>query len=228
MALVPFKVKSVQMHGGFCTLAANPQKKFKFGAGQFAKAYAAPGSRDFVVLSFYSAENEKDVQFLFHPGEGGIKLSLSRMKKGEIFYIEGPLGIFTLRGTRAPKVFLAKKMGIAPVCSMVRTLIAKKPCPEAYVFSENMSREEIPDEKELRACAAEKKVRLFMTLLNQKPLNWDGKVGEFTAEDITSALKDYGRAEYYICGPLPFVNRMRSILHGLRVQEKNIFFEQWG
>ncbi len=228
MALVPFKVKSVQMHGGFCTLTGTPQKKFKFSAGQFAKVYPAPASKDFVVLSFYSAEKKKDVQFLFHPDEGGVKLALSRMKRGESFYIKGPLGIFTLRNTRAPKVFLAKKMGIVPICSMVRTLIAKKSRPEAYVFSENMGREEIPDEAELRKCAAGKKVRLFITLLHQKPLNWDGKTGEFAAEDITSAVKNHGRAEYYICGPLPFVNRMRSILHDLRVQEKNIFFEQWG
>ena len=76
MALVPFKVKSVHMHGEFRTLTGTPQKKFKFSAGQFAKVYPSARSKDFVVLSFYSAENEKDVQFLFNPGEGGVKLAL--------------------------------------------------------------------------------------------------------------------------------------------------------
>jgi len=228
MALVPFKVKSTKTHGQFCTLTASPEKKFSFSAGQFAKVFLAPASADFAVLSFYSAEGGKDVQFLFHPQEGGIKDSLSRLKGGEKIYVDGPLGVFKLRSSSSSKVFFAKKAGIAPICSMVRTLLSKKSRPKIYVFSENLSREEIPDEQELRACAKEKGVFLSISLINQKPLGWDGKMGEFSSDDITKNVKDYGEAQYYLCGPVPFVNRMRAILNELRVQEKNIFFEQWG
>ena len=117
---------------------------------------------------------------------------------------------------------------IAPICSMVKTLITKKARPRIYIFSENAVREEIPDEQELRKCAKEKDVFLLISLLNQKPLLWDGKTGELSADDVTRNVKDYGNAQFYICGPVPFVNRMRSILNELRVQDKNIFFEQWG
>ncbi|MFA5412582.1 MAG: FAD-dependent oxidoreductase [Candidatus Micrarchaeia archaeon] len=228
MAPVPFAVKSVEARGRFCTLTATPKKKFSFSAGQFAKVRVAPASPDFVVLSFYSAEGEKDVKFLFNLDGGVVKMRLSKLKKGELFYVEGPFGMFMLRNTKAPKVFFAKRMGITPLCSMVRTLLPKKSRPPIYVFSENMEREEIPMEADLRECAKEKGVFLLISLLNQKPMNWDGKLGEFGAEDITKFVKDYGKAEYYICGPVTFVNRMRTILDGLRVQDKNVFFEQWG
>ncbi|MEW5996511.1 MAG: FAD-dependent oxidoreductase [Candidatus Micrarchaeota archaeon] len=228
MALVPFAVKSAQMHGQFCTLTATPEKRFLFSAGQFAKVYLAPSDPAFVVLSFYSAEGDKDVQFLFHPHEGGIKGALSGMKPGEKIYVDGPYGVFKLRNSRSPKVFFSKKMGIVPVCSMVRTLLSKKSRPKICIFSENSGRDEIPDEGELRKCAREKGVFLLITLLNQKPLNWGGETGEFSAEDITGNVRDYGEAQFYLCGPVPFVNRMRAILHDLRVQERNIFFEQWG
>jgi ferredoxin-NADP reductase len=228
MAPVPFAVKSVETHGNFCTLTATPKRKFSFSAGQFAKVRAAPASPDFVVLSFYSAEGEKDVKFLFNLDGGTVKKQLAKLKKGELFCVEGPFGMFMLRNTKSPKVFFAKRMGITPLCSMVRTLLSKKSRPPIYIFSENMEREEIPDEQDLRECAKEKGVFLLVSLLNQKPLNWNGKLGEFGAEDITKNVKDYGKAEYYICGPVPFVNRMRAILNELRVQDKNVFFEQWG
>lgn len=227
MALVPFVVKSAQVHGQFCTLTATPEKKFSFSAGQFAKVFLIPSSQDFVVLSFYSAEGEKDVQFLFHPNEGGIKDALAKLKPKERFFVDGPHGVFKLRASKSPQVFFSKKTGIAPICSMVRTLLSKKSRQSICIFSENMNREEIPDEEELRKCAKEKGVFLFITLLNQKPLLWDGKTGEFSADDITK-VKNYGEAQFYICGPIPFVNRMRAILNELRVQEKNVFFEQWG
>jgi len=228
MAPVPFVVRSAQMNGQFCILTATPEKKFSFSAGQFAKVSMAPSSQDFVVLSFYSAEGEKDMQFIFHPQEGGIKDSLSKLKPKERFFVEGPLGVFKLRASRSPQVFFSKKTGIAPICSMVKSLITKKSRPQIYIFSENAVREEIPDEQELRKCAKEKDVFLLISLLNQKPLLWDGKTGEFSADDVTRNVKDYGNAQFYICGPVPFVNRMRSILNELRVQDKNIFFEQWG
>jgi len=228
MAPVPFVVKSAQAHGQFCTLTATPEKKFSFTAGQFAKVFLSPSSQDFVVLSFYSAEGGKDVQFLFHPREGGIKNELAKLKPKERFFVEGPFGVFKLRASKSPQVFFSKKTGIAPICSMVRTLISKKPRPPIYIFSENTGREEIPDEQELRKCAKEKNVFLSISLLNQKPLLWDGKIGEFSEEDITRNVKGYGSAQFYVCGPVPFVNRMRSILNELRVQEKNVFFEQWG
>lgn len=228
MPLVPFVVKSAQMHGQFCTLTATPEKKFSFSAGQFAKIHPAPASPDFVVLSFYSAEGEKDVQFLFHPHEGGIKDSLSKMKKGDRIYVDGPYGLFKLRNSKSPKVFFSRKMGIVPICAMVRTLLSSRSRPKVYIFSENSEREEVPDEQELRGYAREKGVFLSISLLNQKPLGWEGKLGEFSAEDVTRNVKDYGEAQYYLCGPVHFVNRMRAILHELRVQERNIFFEQWG
>lgn len=228
MALVPFVVRSARMHGQFCTLTAAPEKKFSFSAGQFAKVFPSPSSKDFFVLSFYSAEGDKDVQFLFRPDEGGIKEGLAKLKPKERFFVEGPLGAFKLRPSRSPQVFFSKKTGIAPICSMVRTLISKKARPKIYIFSENPAREDIPDEQELRKCAKEKDVFLLISLLNQMPLGWDGKTGELSPEDITKNVKDYGKAQFYICGPVPFVNRMRSVLNELRVQEKNIFFEQWG
>ncbi|MDD2655524.1 MAG: FAD-dependent oxidoreductase [Candidatus ainarchaeum sp.] len=228
MAPVPFAVKSVETRGSFCTLTAIPKKKFKFSAGQFAKVRIAPASTDFVVLSFYSGEADEDVKFLFNLDGGTVKGQLAKLKEGGLFYAEGPFGIFTLRGTRSPKVFFAKKMGITPLCSMVRTLVSKKSRPPIYIFSENLAREDIPEEEGLRECARGKGVFLLISLLNQQPLNWDGKLGEFDADDITKYVKDYGKAEYYICGPVPFVNRMRAVLDGLRVQDRNVFFEQWG
>jgi predicted ferric reductase len=228
MAPVPFVVRSAQSHGQFCTITATPEKKFSFSAGQFAKVFLSPASHDFVVLSFYSAEDEKDVQFLFHPREGSIKGELAKLKPNERFFVEGPHGVFKLRASKSPQVFFSKKTGMAPLCSMVRTLVSKKSRPPIYIFSENMNREEIPDEQKLRKCSREKGVFLSFALLNQKPLLWDGKIGEFSSEDITRGVKDYGNALYYLCGPVAFVNRMRSILNELRVQEKNVFFEQWG
>lgn len=228
MGLVPFEAKSIEIHGRFCTLTATPLKKFKFSAGQFAKVRLAPASGQFVVLSFYSPENEGDVRFLFSLDGGEVKWGLSQLRRKDLFYAEGPFGIFTLRNTSAPKVFFAKKAGIVPLYSMVRTLLSRKSCPPIYIFSENISREEIPDEAGLRKCASRKEVFLSIALLNQKPLNWDGKLGEFGPDDISGHVRDFGKAEYYVCGPVQFVNRMRSALHGLRIQEKKIFFEQWG
>ena len=228
MALFQFKVQGISKKGEFYYLSALCTKKsgMKFSAGQVAKVRPTKKSKDFAVLYFYSAPDEKGVKFVFDE-DGAVKQKLALLKKGATFYAEGPFGNFKLKKKSGTAIFFAKRLGVAPVRSMVSCLLSEKTKPTIYMFCEASTRAEIPDEDELRALAKDKNVNLRFALLAENPLVWDGKLSELSAQDL-KGLRGAKSANYYVVGPITFVNRILVMLGEMRIPQKNISSEQWG
>ena len=227
MALRACKVLGVEKKGAFYVLTAKPERgKLKFAGGQVAKVLPAKGSKEFAVLYFYSGPKEKELKFVLDTASKA-KAELAKKKKGSKIFVDGPHGKFKIRKKSGTAIFVAKRLGLVPVHAMVSELMAGRTRPKIVILSETANRASIPDEEGLRRLAKQKGVKVGMALLTEKPLNWDGKLGELAAGDI-SAVKGSKSAQYYVAGPIPFVNRVKAMLSEIRVPEKNVSFEQWG
>ncbi len=221
------KVLGVERKGAFYVLTAKPERgKLKFSGGQVAKVLPARNSREFAVLYFYSGPKDKELRFVLDTATK-VKAELAAKKKGSKIFVDGPHGKFKIRKKSGTAVFVAKRLGLVPVHAMVSELMASRTRPKIIILSESANRASIPDEEGLRKLAKQKGVKVGMALLAEKPLNWDGKLGELAARDI-AAVKGSKSAQYYIAGPIPFVNRVKAMLSELKIPEKNMSFEQWG
>lgn len=219
-------VSSMEQEGNFYLLTVKCPPRFKFKPGQFVKLYLDAKSKDFEPFSFFSAPEEKKTQFMFDTSSE-FKQNLSKKKKGSKLYIEGPYGDFTVSKKPGHSVLLCRGLGLIPISSVGKSLIDKKKKLSIYILYENMDRKEILNEQRLVEFDKHKQVNILMTLLNERPLDWPGKIGPISAEMIKEFVPKTREKDYYICGPSTFVNRMLAILEELKVPKKRISTEPW-
>ncbi len=219
-------ITSLKKEGEHYILTMKFPKGFKFKAGQFVKLYLDSKLSSFEPFSFFSAPEEKEARFMFKPSSP-FKQSLAEKKKGTKLYFEGPYGDFTILTKPSSSVLLCKGLGLIPISSIGKSLIEKRKKLEIYLLYENRDRSEVLNEKRLREFDNHKRVNILMTILNERPMDWPGKVGQISKEMLKSFVPRPRTKDYYICGPSTFVNRMNTILSEMRVPKKRIKSEPW-
>jgi len=219
-------VDSLLQEGDFCLLTIKPPLNFRFMPGQFVKIYLDSKLKEFLPFPFFSAPEEKKVLFMFGPNSP-FKQKLAAKKKGSKIYIEGPYGEFTVSKTPSNSVLICKGLGVIPISSIGKSLTDNKKKLNIYLLYENMDRSDIMNEERLVEFDKHKQVNLLMTLLNERPMEWPGKIGPITAEMIKEFVPGHRAKDYYICGPATFVNRIIDTLKELKVPQKRISSEQW-
>ena len=219
-------VASLEKEGDFYLLTIKPPTRFKFQPGQFVKMYSDSELKNFAVLSFFSAPKEKKVQFMFDASTP-IKRGLAVMEKGSKIYIEGPYGEFSVSRTPTHSVLFCKGMGLVPISSIAKSLIDKKKKLNIYILYENMDRKDIVGEERLKEFERHKQANILMTLLNERPMDWPGKIGPLSADMIEGFVPGLNSKDYYLCGPAAFANRIKDTLLEMKVPEKRIKIEPW-
>jgi glycine betaine catabolism B len=219
-------VSSMEQEGKFFLLTVKFPPRFRFKAGQFVKIYLDAKGKDFEPFSFFSAPEEKKIQFMFDTASE-FKQRLSQKKKGAKLYMEGPYGDFAVSKKPSHSVLLCRGLGLIPLSSIGKSLIDQKKKLNIYLLYENMDRKEILNEARLVEFDKHKQVNILMTLLNERPMDWPGKIGPITAEMISEFVPKPKGKDYYICGPPTFVNRMLALLGELGVPKKKISAEPW-
>ncbi len=114
-----------------------------FSAGQYAELGFASGlSRHY---SMANPPHEAELAFHVHHAAGGRTSSYvaSRLKVGDEVKVSGPLGVNYLRdGHRGPVLLIAGGSGLAPMESILRTLLARgHPAPVTLYFAARSARD---------------------------------------------------------------------------------------
>lgn len=155
------------------------------------------------------------------------------VQEGDVLELSAPAGDFTLDMTKETSVVLISGgVGITPLLSMVNTLIMKQPERKVtfihaavngnvHAFDSHMAR------------LTEEHGSLSYYICYQSPSETDrqkphfAKEGFINLEWIQSVVQDQ-HADFYFCGPIPF---MKTVYHALKewgVPEENIHYEFFG
>ncbi len=105
-----------------------------FAAGQYVLLNLQPeGFRQYSIASAppQTAEIETVVDTI--PMGPGSQYLLS-LSVGDTVHFRAPMGVFILKKTPLPKIFLATGTGITPLHSMLLGLTANNPAPPCYLF----------------------------------------------------------------------------------------------
>src|SRR4029079_2271083 len=175
-------------------------------AGQFFIVRALT-ARDWMhghPLSMSAATNGQTIRFTVKEyGEGSR--SLARLPQGTALMIEGPYGdMHGARRTGRRLLFIGAGIGITPLRAMAE---AFRFAPgEADMIFRARNEDDAPLLAEVRALAAQRGIRLHLLLGSRR--NGAGDV--LNARGIAALVPDAANRDVYLCGPEPFMNRVRN------------------
>lgn len=155
------------------------------------------------------------------------------INNGDVIEMTAPAGEFTLKRTSSgPVVFISGGVGITPFISMVNSIANSE--PNRYVSfihaSKNGRQQAFKNEvTEL----AKQMTDYHLSFIYENPSETDRLDKHFKKEGYinTEWLKENAvvdGAEYYVCGPVPFLQAILRGLKELRIPEEQIHYEFFG
>lgn len=222
----PYRVVSVVEQPGqswSLTLAPDGHPGFKFQPGQFAwiTAWNSPFADTEHPFSFSSsAEKKGEIEFTIKE-LGDFTRRIKEMQPGQVVYVDGPYGSFSVdrHGHAKGFVFIAGGIGITPILSMLRTLADrgdKRPLTLLYA-------NKTLDQAAFRGEIDHLRSRLNLTVIEvpeTPPEGWKGPSGYINQALLKKYLPQERKRDAYeifICGPKPMMDAVEIALEKLGV-----------
>lgn len=161
---------------------------------------------------------------------------LMQIKEHDQIFFQGPAGVFTLKKTQKPKVFLATGTGIVPMMSILDTQFTENPdhdttlfwglpyYKELYLFDElkNMSLKH--SHFHLKICLSREKDLSMIPEEDRKYFS----IGRITqAVDLQATYEDIIHNDYYVCGGREVVESLRQYLYTKHIAKEAVHFEKF-
>jgi 3-ketosteroid 9alpha-monooxygenase subunit B len=197
--------------------------RFRYEAGQFLTLRVTVDGQDLRrCYSMSSAPVEDDLQITIKRDPGGIVsnwLNDTASEGGEI-HASPPEGRFLLRATDDEIVAFAGGSGITPIMSLVRAALAGS-SRRIRLFYANRGRDSVIFADALTELAERHAQRL--TVVH----HFDDDSGVVTAPAIESFIDGTQDADYYICGPGPFMDAVESTVLKAGAPKNRVHLERF-
>lgn len=203
-------------------------KTFTFTPGQFMMLSMTPDrglARAFSICSPPSKKNILEFCMKILP-KSVLSEKLDKIPLETKLYLKGPFGAFTLKPTKKDIVLIAGGTGIAPLRSMMSSLLEQNASNNIWLFYRFKNPEEYLFKEEWEAAVQQhKNFKLIPSLSNHHP-SWNHET-ERIHDLITKYIKDPAKAECYICGPPPMVKDTLEALPKLGFAPESLHKEAW-
>jgi 3-ketosteroid 9alpha-monooxygenase subunit B len=197
--------------------------KFRYQAGQFLTLRVNVGGQELRrCYSMSSAPVEDDLQITVKRDPGGLVSNWinDTASEGAEIHASPPEGRFILRDTSDEIVAFAGGSGITPIMSLVRTALAESP-RRIRLFYANRSRDCVIFADTLARLADGHGDRL--TVVH----HFDEDAGVVTSSAIEAFIAGTGAADYYICGPGPFMDTAEDTVLKSGVPRQRVHLERF-
>lgn len=178
-------------------------------------------ARQYTLLP--SEKNQRRIGVKLDPN-GEMTSILHELKIGDVVEISNPYGDLTLEGfgnPEAPLYLFSAGIGTTPMLGFLSELIEKGSQRPVTVVHADRSLDTWPLREEL--------TELVNKLPNARLISFiEGEGGDFAGRVDVSKLDVPSDANVYLCGPLPFMQGVRSALVEAGVPGKNINYEIFG
>ncbi|MDO5750573.1 MAG: FAD-binding oxidoreductase [Rothia sp. (in: high G+C Gram-positive bacteria)] len=178
-------------------------------------------ARQFTLLP--SEANQRRIGIKLDPA-GEMTPILHELQVGDIVELSNPYGDLTLEGfgtPDAPLYLFSAGIGVTPMISFVKELVDAGSEREVVVVHADRRLDTVPLREELQALVAQLKNGKLVTFIENGEGTYEGFV------DVAK-LNVPANANAYLCGPLPFMQGVRSALVDAGLEGKNINYEIFG
>ncbi|MFF3580758.1 2Fe-2S iron-sulfur cluster-binding protein [Streptomyces mirabilis] len=193
---------------------------FPYRAGQFLTVRACGALRSYSMSS--SPETDDELMTTVKRVPGGLVSNWmhEHLAPGDVIETTAPAGVFCLRETDEPLVAYCGGSGITPVLSLVKTALATTN-RRVRVLSANRDADSIIFGSALTELAEQHPDRFGIRhhLDDQGGFLTDLQVREFAGVDVG--------ADFYLCGPAPFMDLAERALLVHGVEAEQIFAERF-
>jgi len=142
------------------------------------------------------------------------------VKEGDTLDVMKPSGVFCIKTDDRPVVGFCGGSGVTPVISIAKTLLASSARP-VHVLYANRDAESVIFADQWRQLEAEHGDRLRLVH------HLDSSSGYLTADAVREFVGGTTDADFYICGPGPFMDLVESSLHEMAVPDDRISIERF-
>jgi ferredoxin-NADP reductase len=210
-------------------------KSFRFPIGSDQAPYQA-GQFFFVTInvkgqealhhfSFSSSPTDKQyLEFTKRITSSDYSKALNIAEPGDWAHIRGPLGSFTLPRKPQPLGFISIGIGITPLRSMLRYIVAQRLGHDVVLLYGNDNFEDIAFREELKNLdTSHLALRVEYILSGPNiPADWKGKTGHIDQEIVRDLIPDFESRLFYISGPPRVVIDLEKIISSLGVTGEKI------
>jgi len=210
-------------------LVLSGDEHMQFRPGQYADI-AIPGSeevRSFSMANLPGGELEFMIK-LYPDGKFSGLLADGGLSEGDEVEVTGPYGVFTLRQSERPLLFVGGGAGMAPILSLLRSMAEKGVDRKAVYYYGARTERDLFHLEEL----AELQQRLpnftFVPALSHidGDVEWGGARGLIT-DVVSGAEQELGEMDAYLCGPPPMVDAAIAMLDSKGVPESRVYYDKF-
>lgn len=224
------KVKESENITSFYLKPADGKNVPSYDAGQYITVRLAIPGEEFLFNRQYSlSQASRPDEFRIsvkreadNDPNGMVSVYLhEQMNEGDRIEVSAPAGEFVLDTKRdTPVAFVSGGVGITPMMSMFETVATQT--PERPVSFLHAARNETLHafDKDVQKYVATMDNAKYKTLYSDEP---QGYITRDILEDMVDAS-----GEVYVCGPVPFMEKMISELRALGMSDEQIHYEFFG
>jgi 3-ketosteroid 9alpha-monooxygenase subunit B len=205
-------------------IPAGLAETFAYAAGQFCTFRATIGGEP--IARCYSMSSSPDTGDPFTttvkrmPGGPMSNWMNDHLAAGDTIEVMRPVGLFVLRESDAPIVAFAGGSGITPVISILKSALATTLRPITLVYA-NRSADSVIFAGQLERLRAASEGRLALHH------HLDSERGFLDPSGCAALARDRAQADFYICGPAPFMDTVEAGLSMLGVGPDRRFIERF-
>lgn len=212
------------------------EKEFAYRPGQFI-TLRIRDRNSFIKRSYSltsSPETDRNLSITIKRLGPVSNYLLDTTKEGSELAVLPPEGSFFRKPVKTPThyLFFAAGSGITPFLSMTKSLLTTRPnCRITLVYA-NLNESSIIFRDEFDRIAAEHSDQFSVIHVLEKPEgHWTGRQG-MLMPDTLGALIDEVQADllntdYYVCGPLGYINLVEAVLHDRNVPTEKVHAEKY-
>ncbi|WP_453996561.1 NO-inducible flavohemoprotein [Bacillus nitroreducens] len=235
--VVDRKVKESDVITSFYLKPDDGKEISSYQAGQYLTVKVQPEGDQYTHLRHYSLSSA--------PGKDYYRISVKReehgvvsnylhneLTEGDVIQVSAPAGDFVLDAKNTPAILISGGVGLTPMVSMLNTIVEQQPEREVMFIHGALNSNVHALKAEVEEIAAKHdNVKNFVVY--SEPTEQDREVMNFDKEGFIDlewlkATVDMKDADFYFCGPTPFMKMMYRSLKEWGVASENIHFEFFG
>jgi len=197
---------------------------FQYRPGQFCTFRVHIGDEELMRCYSMSSAPETDADLTVtvkRVPAGAVSNWLNdNVAAGDLVEVTKPAGVFCPRDRTVPVIAFCGGSGVTPVFSIVKHVLATTPRHVKLLYA-NRSRDAVIFDHELAELEARHDDRLDVRN------HYDSESGYLDRRAIAEFVAGTLDADFYICGPTPFMDLVESTLHDAGVDSGHISIERF-
>ncbi len=205
--------------------------------GQYISLYIKPEDDEYRQIRQYSLSDSPHPDYfrITVKREGYISQYMhDHWKTGQLVSITPPAGEFVLQDKAStPVVLLSAGVGVTPMVSVLNTVLEKNDDQQVTFVHAVQNSQTHPFKALLEKASSEHTKRLEKIVFYEKPLETDRLDKDYHHEGLINLDKiqpdiQQEGADYYLCGPVPFMATVHKKLTSWGVDNGQIHYEVFG